>query len=263
MRGTPDPAPDEPRWEQWRRRVPGAPADLRVYLVDASAVTEWALAHRGCLSEDEAGRAGRLLDDRRRESFVVSHVILRHVLARQLGCSPRSVPVLRGPGGSPVPLVHTSGTGVPPEAREPSLLETPVRPETPARSTTPGALTFSLSRTRGYVAVATAHRPVGVDVEQLQSPAQADALLTLLHPEDVTRVRNLRPRRRARAVTDAWVRIEALLKGRRVGLTEDPARVRVGERRRARHPDDWWVTGVRARRGVRLAVAWRTSNSKR
>lgn len=217
----------EPDWSRYRLRVPGAPADVSGYLLEMRDVADWALGGTECLAPEEAERARRLEDPRRRELFLVSRVVLRHVLARRLGCAPAVAPVIHDPeSGAPLPV---------------------------------GAQTFySVARTPGFVAIAFARRPVGVDVEALQSPAQAAALLETMHPEDRARLLRVPQCRRTRAVTDVWVRLEAVLKARGVGLTLDPARVPVGRRRRTRLPGGWRVTGVRVgrRTGVRLAAAW-------
>ena len=95
-------------------------------------------------------------------------------------------------------------------------------------------------------------------MERRQSPAQADSLLRVLHAADRARLANEPERRRPRAVTDAWVRLEALLKARGTGLSIDPSTVSVGAAPRVRHSDGLIVMGVRTRRGSRLhvAVAW-------
>lgn len=123
-----------------------------------------------------------------------------------------------------------------------------------ARHTGPRPET-SLSRTADLIAVALAGRPVGVDVEEQQSPQQAELLLSLLHPADQRRLRG----HPASEVTAAWTRKEATLKAMGVGLRRDPGLDEVGTRRRPRAPLGWQVRqlAVPPTLGAELAVAWR------
>lgn len=241
----------EPDWSRFRRRVPGAPADVSLYLLDVREVRDWALGATGCLTAEEAERARRIHHGHRRELFLVSRVVLRHVLAHRSGWSPGALPVVHDPlSGAPEPIADLA-----PSSSRSTGERVPGAGEPPR---CPPPTSYSLARAPGVVGVVLAQRPVGVDVEELQSPSRAAALLEVLHPADRARLRRKPARRRPRAVTDAWVRVEALLKARGVGLALDPAGVPVGGRRRSRTPGGWRVTGVRAgrRRRVRLAVAW-------
>lgn len=228
---------DEPDWTARRRRIPRAPADVTLYLVDLPSVASWAGRAVDCLDEAERDRALSLRHENRREEYLISRVVLRHVLARSLATPPAALLLTaHRVTGAPKPVsAPASGTGAP---RIP--------------------LHYSLARAPGRVAVATGLRPVGVDLETRQSPEQAHALLRLLHPADRSRLRSLPARRRARAVTDAWVRLEALQKARGVGLSVDPSQIRVGTRDRERHSDGVIVTRVATRFGSRVhaAVAW-------
>lgn len=229
---------------------------MLVYLLATRDIAGWALDATDCLTPEETERARRLEDSRRRELFLVSRVALRHVLARRLDCAPAEVPLIHDPsGGAPLPV------GAPGVTPSEVGADGAHGAETASRAF-PAAVTFySLARTPGVMTIALARRPVGVDVEALQSPAQSAALLEILHPAERTRLLRVPQRRRPRAVTDAWVRLEAVLKARGVGLTLDPAQAPVG--RRGRLPGEWRVTGVRAgrRTDVRLAVAWRGNRS--
>lgn len=231
------PGPEEPVWATRRRRVQDAPSDLDLYLVALGEVSEWAAVARRWISDLEAARGNALRDEGRRRDFLDSRVILRHLVAHRLGCPPEDVE-----------LPRDSVTGAP----RPATLGPMTEHEPDVR------VHYSLARTPGYVAVAMANRPVGVDLELRQTPSQAEALLRLLHPSDQARLLKESARRRPRAVTDTWVRLEAVVKARGTGLSADPSTVNVGGKNRVRHSDGLIVTGVRTRRGTRLhaAVAW-------
>ncbi len=228
---------EEPDWAEWRRRLRNTPPDLKLHLVELRDVSRWASQAVGWLSESELARARDLRDETARREFLESRVILRRLLALRLGCEPEAVDLPRdSAGGAPAPARPRTGEGGAGARR----------------------VHYSLARTPGYVAVLIGNRAVGVDVERRQSPAQADSLLRVLHAADRARLANEPERRRPRAVTDAWVRLEALLKALGTGLSIDPSTVSVGAAPRVRHSDGLIVMGVRTRRGSRLhvAVAW-------
>lgn len=244
----------EPIWSEHRRRVPGAPADLTLHVLRLEEISSWAFLRLDCLTEEELAKARGLQEARSRELLLVSRVALRHVLAHRLGCRPEEVPIH-----------HDARTGAPDEihGRAAAVMgrRAGIGPEL-APSPMLGRLQpvhFSVSRTEGVIALATAARAVGVDVERLQSDVEAGVLLDVLHPEDRARLSRLRGRRRARAVTRSWVRVEALVKGWGTGLSRDPSGILVGARPRTRFADDWWVSdvGTARRENARLAVAWR------
>lgn len=241
----------EPVWESCRRRVPGAPADLTLHVLPVLRLGVWAAAAGGCLTDEERARAEGLDDDGVREAFVVSRVVLRHVLARRVGCRPAEVPIGRDPHSGRPHEIHghaaaaagrRSGVG-------PELAEGFGRMRT---------VHFSVSRAGGTIAVAASHRAVGVDVEALQTAEQAESLISLLHPEDRARLSRVGTRRRAGEVTQAWTRVEALVKGLGTGLAVDPVHVRVLGDRRMSAADGWQIRDVRmpSAAGVRAAVAW-------
>lgn len=228
---------DELDWSKRRRRLRDAPRDVDLFVVALAEIDDWATMSTWWLGEDELARARELREETRRREFLNSRVVLRRLLALRLDCPPEAVELPRNP---------TTGAPGPARVRGVKALE----PGDPVQ--------YSLARTSGYVAVAMANRPVGVDLELRQSNQQSESLLRVLHPSDQSRLLRVPARRRARSVTDAWVRVEALLKARRTGLSVDPSTVHVGAENRVRHPDGLVVTGVRTRRGSQLhaAVAW-------
>lgn len=229
--------PAEPDWTERRRRVGGAPQDVDLYLVTLAEVRDWASTSTGWLAEDELARARKLHDEIQHREFLVSRVVLRRLLALRLDCPPEVVDLPRNSTtGAPGPATIRAGAG----------------------HNSDGYVHYSLARTPGHIAIVMANRPVGVDLESRQSADQAESLVRVLHPADQARLLREPERRRARAVTEAWVRLEALLKVRGTGLSTDPSSIEVGTANRVRHSDDLIVTGVRTRRGSHLhaAVAW-------
>lgn len=228
---------NEPDWSERRRRVKSAPPDVDLYLVDLADVEDWAASRTSWLTRDDLARAGELRDASRRHEFLTSLVVLRRLVALRLSCPPENVELSRDPTtGATAPARFRTRTGGDSEVR----------------------IHYSLARVLGHIAIVTADRPVGVDLERRQSPDQAESLLRVFHPADQARLSRGPARRRARAVTDAWVRLEALLKARGTGLSTDPSAVTLGAANRVRHPDGIIVTGVRPRLGSQLhaAVAW-------
>lgn len=252
----------QPVWADHRRRVPGAPADLTLHVLPLAEFAPWSFAALGCLSELELARAETVQEARARELFTVSRVALRHVLAHRLGCRPHEVPVAHDPRtGAPRP-VHGRAASV--SSADDAALPAPVgnvagSAWSPVTSPVQ-PVHFSVSRTAGVVALVTAQRRVGVDVERIQSDVEAGVLLDVLHPADRERLARLRGRRRAAGVTRTWVRVEALVKGWETGLSRDPAGIHIGPSARADYGRGWTVSDVRTRsqENARLAVAWQT-----
>ncbi|MGW2673328.1 4'-phosphopantetheinyl transferase family protein [Kocuria rhizophila] len=252
----------QPVWADHRRRVPGAPADLTLHVLPLAEFAPWAFSASGCLSELELARAETVQEVRARELFTVSRVALRHVLAHRLGCRPHEVPVTHDPRtGAPRP-VHGRAASV--SGADDAALPDPAGGVTGSAWSPVTApvqpVHFSVSRTAGVVALVTAQRRVGVDVERIQSDVEAGVLLDVLHPADRERLARLRGRRRASDVTRTWVRVEALVKGWETGLSRDPAGIRIGPAARADYGRGWTVSDVRTRsqENARLAVAWQT-----
>ena len=98
---------------------------------DASALLE-------NLSGEEAARASRFQFPADRWSFAAAHAGLRLLLGPMVACAPKVLQFTTGPNGKPMLDRHRHGADI----------------------------HFSISHTRGCVAVAIAGCPVGVDVEQ-------------------------------------------------------------------------------------------------
>jgi phosphopantetheinyl transferase len=81
-------------------------------------------------------------------------------------------------------------------------------------------LQLSLATRSGYVAIALADRPVGVDVERIDS--RSELPLTLLHPREREALLDLPPGRRPRAFARLWSAKEAYVKALGLGLVRAP-----------------------------------------
>ena len=145
-------------------------------------------AHLAVLSTEERARLDRLRGAARRR-FAISHAAMRRALAMYLGRPPDDVP-LAAPYGEP--------------------------PRTPG-------LHLSLAHGEQLGLLAVAPAPVGVDLEEL-SRVQADELAelaeTTLTLREKAAFERTSPPDRARAWLRWWVRKEAVLKGRGLGLSD-------------------------------------------
>lgn len=117
--------------------------------------------------------------------------VARRLLARQLGCAREDVVMAHDPAGRPL-LVRPEGSG----------------------------LQLSLATRAGVVAVGMAARPIGVDLERIET--EGTAPLDLLHPDErgflATAASALRPLLFARI----WAAKEAYVKALGVGFRRAP-----------------------------------------
>jgi 4'-phosphopantetheinyl transferase len=155
--------------------------------------------YSGLLGDEEQARASRLRDPADRSRYVVTHGVLRRLLAEYLGESPEALRFFHGPRGKPE-LARQGG--VP-------------------------ALSFNLSHARRWVAVALARSmPVGVDVEQLDAAVDADGMARLvMSASEQATLAALTPAQRRRSFLAAWVCKEAVLKATGHGLGDGAQRI--------------------------------------
>ena len=148
------------------------------------------------LSDDERGRAGRLVQAHHRRRFVAAHGALRRILAGYTASAARELAFDRGPHGKPA-LVVTEG------------------------SSRPG-LEFNLSHSSDLALVAVAReRPVGVDLERWKREMDHLELATrFFSPVEQATLRQLAERGDAlvHGFFAAWTRKEAYLKARGEGV---------------------------------------------
>ena len=173
----------------------------------------------GTLSAAERARAGELVRPADRDLYLVAHVALRELLAGYVGVPPSEVAL------EPAACVRCG--------------ERPGRPLLPG---SPG-LTVSLSHSAGLAVVAVATDPLGVDTESRDAGgADIDALTAYLHPEEQRVIAAHPPEERRLAFLRCWVRKEAYLKGRGIGLNEelDSSNVSAGANGRANEVVRGW-----------------------
>lgn len=141
-----------------------------------------------CLSADEQMRAEQLGAPLERRRFILSRIVLRHVLAGYHGTAAAQVPLAREPGGRP----FLQGAG---------------------------RLFFSLSHSGDTAVIAVADVNVGVDVERVRPvPRAAGIARRILHPDTVAALEALPRRRYEAAFLDAWTQREAHVKAVGGGL---------------------------------------------
>jgi 4'-phosphopantetheinyl transferase len=146
------------------------------------------------LDEQETARAAAFVFPADRHRYQVAHVMLRRVLAGQLGAEPGGLvfarepcPACGGPSGRPV-------------------LAGPAP-----------ALCFSLAHSGDAVAIAVAGRPVGVDVER-EATGCVCSLASAMHPADAAAAAALAEPDRHATIIRWWVRAEAVLKCTGTGI---------------------------------------------
>lgn len=162
--------------------------EVHVWRVVLDAIPRSAEGLGSCLSLDEQTRSAQIIGPLERRRFVLSRIVLRHVLARYHGCAAADVPLAREPGGRPF---------VPGSER----------------------LFFSLSHSGDTALVAIADVTVGVDVERVRPVRRAPAIARrILHPDTVATLDALPRSDYEVAFLDAWTQREAHVKAVGGGL---------------------------------------------
>ena len=133
-------------------------------------------------------RSDRFIAQPERRRFVLSRIVLRHILARYHGTAPDAVPLAREAGGRP----YVEGSD---------------------------QLFFSLSHSGEIAVIAIATSPVGVDVERIRSIERAPAIARrVLHHDTVDILHALPAPLFDAAFLDAWTQREAHVKAVGGGL---------------------------------------------
>ncbi len=141
------------------------------------------------VSVAETQRANKFKRARDSERYLASHVALRLILGRRLGCAPQEILLKEGVFGKPV--VATA-----PDVE------------------------FSLSRSGEIALIAISElTPVGVDIEMVgRSPGSLPLPLSQLAPFERIALSALEPHQQLAAFFRCWVRKEAVLKAAGIGL---------------------------------------------
>jgi len=149
--------------------------------------------YRSWLSEDECGRAVRLVRKKDQLRYVLAHGGLRAVLARYTGLDPSFVTFQIGVTGKPV-LANTNNG----QCR----------------------VHFNLSHSHGRMLIAvTRNQDVGADLEQIRDTVEAVKLAERFYASsEHVRVAGATGLEQAKRFYRYWVAKEAVLKGQAVGL---------------------------------------------
>ncbi|MFB6893153.1 4'-phosphopantetheinyl transferase family protein [Kitasatospora sp. NPDC056327] len=172
---------------------PGAASDAIATVAASADVLRHPEAGEHLLTAGEKERAARFRHESGRVDFVAAHVLVRLCAADLLGVPATALTLAQ----------HCPDCGKADHGK-------PYLPDHPAVS-------VSLSHTRGVVAAAAGHRPIGVDVELTdRGGTLLDVAPRVLAPEELRQVREHADP--ARAFLRLWVRKEALIKIGRTSL---------------------------------------------
>ena len=145
-------------------------------------------ALKSLLSDDEKERASRFKLETAAREFVISRGITREVLAAACGCTPTEIVLAIGARGKPR-IVNP-----------------------------PSPLTFNLSHSSGYCALAVGAVPaIGVDIEALRDTV-GDVAKNVFSAREAERYATVAPADRMRTFFRGWVAKEAYLKATGEGL---------------------------------------------
>ena len=164
---------------------------LDIIAAEAEAAGQW------WLTDDEASRLQAMSVPARRRSFLAGHWLARRIAADWLQVEMTRIALQRHDDGRPCLLVDGA----------------------------PSPLSLSLSHSGGWLAVALATMPVGIDVEVPRRQRDLDALARFaFSPEEAERLQRMPEAQRAAAFHTLWTLKEA--RGKRSGEGLLPARAR-------------------------------------
>jgi len=148
---------------------------------------------RSWLSEDERGRAARLIRQQDHVRYVLAHGGLRGVLSRYLGIGPYDIELSHSEAGKPF-----------------------VRGELGGQS----AITFNMSHAHGRALIAVSKgQEVGVDLEKVRSDVEVAKLSErYFAPSEQATIMQSTQEQRATRFFRYWVAKEAVLKAQGIGL---------------------------------------------
>lgn len=203
---------------------------IEVWRIDVRAEACCLARHRSSLNADELDRASRFSRDDDRIRFLIARSTRRELLARSLGCEPRSLEFVTGPFGKPR-LADRHGRA----------------PE------------FNTSHSGDWILHAFADVPVGIDVEQAHPDvAVFEELLWAFSAGERNIIERTPQPERGRALAAAWARKEAYVKAVGEGLSRPLSRIEIAvgcDRRAALSHDHNPASGNRCWTFVDLAIA--------
>ncbi len=177
------------------RQEPLRAGELRVFHAWSAAVADEASAERcrALLSDDERARELRFRFAEDRQSYLMAHALVRHVLSQLCGVAPDALRFANGEHG---------------------------RPELASPQRAP-RLRFNLSHTRGLVACGvTLERDIGVDVEHIDRRIEIDRLAESVFSErERAALYALQPEARRERFFELWTLKESYIKAVGVGIS--------------------------------------------
>ncbi|MCI0386887.1 4'-phosphopantetheinyl transferase superfamily protein [Streptomyces sp. CNQ085] len=218
------------------------PGELQIWTL-RGPVTEPPPAAIGELDDRERERANAFVRPQGRLTYLSAHIALRRILALHLGIAPAQVSL----GRAPCPCCGA------PHGR-------------PVVTGTESSPHFSLSHSRGLVAIAVAAVPVGVDVQGVPSADVARLCVRKLHVREREELAGLSREELPIAFARLWTRKEAYLKGLGTGLGRGLAADYLGDaegEEEPDRPDEWLVRNLPCESGHVAAVALLTAHGHR
>ena len=185
------------------------------------------------LSKAECDRAQRIANAEYRLQMLKARALLRWMLARYTGCSPRSFEFEEGNGARPQ-LRHN-----------------------------PWGVHFSVSHSGEQVAAAVSTAPLGVDIERIvEDRSWPDIAAVCFHDSERALLECDAGNAARDAFFDIWTRKEAYLKAIGTGLDTDPATFSTASPDQAVHVDgadprstEWYSHSIGAPAGYKAALA--------
>ena len=168
---------------------------VQVRYLAPSAVKDEALLARmsDWLDKAEHNRLGRLINPEHRHAFLVSHALVRRMLADKIGCEPQEIRF--GVIGRDKPVIAA--------------------PQSPA------PVHFNLTHTHGLVAVAIGSAPLGIDAEWLGRQTDgADLAKRYFTASEVNDVLNQPDQSQQSRFLTYWTLKEAFLKAQGWGIVD-------------------------------------------
>lgn len=209
-------------------RPPLAPGEVHIWRASQTVEPPVLSRLHALLDADEKARAERFVFGRDRDRFMVTHGILRQLLAAYIGCAPAEIGFEYGPQGKPslnssrLDRVKTkpfdrAGTMLPPaDSFESHAAEPPPFDRANSRP----RVRFNMSHSQGLAMFAfTLDRELGIDVEMIRSDfGGEDIAKRYFSRDEVAELMSLPPEMRAKAFFLCWSRKEAYIKARGQGL---------------------------------------------
>lgn len=218
----------------------GLEREVQVWSTRISALAVEEPRYFGMLDARERERALRFRFARDRSAYVISHGVVRELLARYVGRAPEALEFGAGEWGKPY-LLEASGS----------------------RST----VAFNLSHSGDHVLIALARdRAVGVDVERWNGDGDFDEIAkTCFSGAERAELRTLAPNRRDAGFYAGWTRKEAYVKALGVGITAGldyfdvalgsaPSTLLINDRRRKANVSRWRLIDVPMMTGYSAAL---------